>query len=145
MSCHEFLQEAMHERGLRMTRQRGRVLDAVHTFKHPATAEEIFRVVAASDSDADITTVYRTLNFLEGFGLITAYDAENGRRRFEHHSGNGVPHFVCRRCGRTAAIKQTGFQQAVGESAQRCGFEIRVSSIVVPGLCPSCRRKRRRR
>ena len=145
MSCHELLQEAMRERGLRMTRQRQLVLDAVHALKHPSTAEEILRNISAYDPRADLTTVYRTLNFLEGFGLISAYDAANGRRRFEHNSGHGLPHFVCRRCGWTAAIPHTGFRKALGDASRESGFDIQVSTVVVPGLCPACRRKNQSR
>jgi Fur family ferric uptake transcriptional regulator len=141
MSCHEFLLDAMRERGLRMTRQRRLVLDAVHALRHPATAEEILRAVSASDPRADITTVYRTLNFLEGFGLISAYDVSNGRRRFEHNPGDGDPHLACRRCGRTVAITQSGFRRAVAEAARASGFDIRMPSIVIPGLCADCRRR----
>lgn len=144
MSCHELLQTAMRDRGLRMTRQRRLVLNAVHTIHHPATAAEILRSVCASDPRADITTVYRTLNFLEGFGLISAYEAGNGRRRFEHNGGDGFPHLICRQCGKTSEISQTGFKNAVADAVRKSGYEVQLSSVVIPGLCTVCHRKRTR-
>jgi Fur family ferric uptake transcriptional regulator len=142
MSCHKLLESAMRDQGLRMTRQRRLVLDAVHTIHHPATAEEILQSVNVSDSRADITTVYRTLNFLEGFGLISAYDAGNGRRRFEHNGGDGSPHLICRECGRTSEIAQAGFKIAVTDAVRKSGYDVQLSSVVIPGLCPVCKRKR---
>jgi Fur family ferric uptake transcriptional regulator len=142
MSCHDFLQTAMRDQGLRMTRQRRLVLDAVHTLHHPATAEEIFHSVIDSDPRADITTVYRTLNFLEGFGLISAYDAGNGSRRFEHNSGDGSPHLVCRKCGNTFEIARIGFKNAIADAVRKSGYDVQLSSVVIPGLCPVCKRKR---
>jgi Fur family transcriptional regulator, ferric uptake regulator len=142
MSCHKLLQTAMRERGFRMTRQRRLVLDAMHKFRHPATAAEILHSVCASDPRADITTVYRTLNFLEGFGLISAYGAGNASRRFEHNGGDGSPHLICRQCGKTSEIAQTGFKNAVANAGRTNGYDVQLSSVVIPGLCPACQRKR---
>jgi Fur family ferric uptake transcriptional regulator len=139
MSCHNLLQTAMRDRGFRMTRQRRLVLDAMHKFRHPVTAGEILRSV--HDSGTDLATVYRTLNFLEGFGLISAYDSGNGSRRYEHNGGDGSPHLICRECGRTFKIFQADFKIAVDTIAKSSGYSVQYASIVVPGLCPQCGKK----
>ncbi len=140
MSCHKLLQTAMRNRGFRMTRQRRLVLDAMHKFRHPVTADEILRSVR--DSGTDLATVYRTLNFLEGFGLISAYDSGNGSRRYEHNGGDGTPHLICHNCGQTSKISRTDFKNAVDAIAKSSGYSVPYASVVVQGLCPACAKKR---
>jgi Fur family ferric uptake transcriptional regulator len=124
-----------------MTRQRQMVLGAMHTFRHPVTADEILRSLRASDSRTDIATVYRTLNFLEGFGLVSAYNTSGGSRRYEHNAGNGSPHLVCHECGQTSKISQTKLKDALNHIAKSSGYSVHYASIVVPGLCPLCAKK----
>jgi Fur family ferric uptake transcriptional regulator len=141
MSCHKLLQTAMRDRGFRMTRQRRLVLDAMHKFHHPVTADEILVSVSNSDSPTDIATVYRTLNFLEGFGLISAYDTGNGGRRYEHNGGDGSPHLICRECGQTSKISQADFKKAIDTIAKTSGYSVHYASVIVQGLCPRCVKK----
>jgi Fur family ferric uptake transcriptional regulator len=136
MSCHKLLQTAMRDHGFRMTRQRRLVLDAMHKFRQPATADEVLRAV--HDSGTDLATVYRTLNFLEGFGLVSAYDAGNGSRRFEHNGVDGSPHLICRACGKTSKISRADFKIAVDAIAKSSGYSVHYGSVVVQGLCPPC-------
>jgi Fur family ferric uptake transcriptional regulator len=138
MSCHKLLQTAMRDRGFRMTRQRRLVLDAMHRFHHPVTADEVLRSVRSFDSGTDLATVYRTLNFLEGFGLISAYNAGNGSRRYEHNGGDGSPHLICRECGETSKISRADFKHAVDAIAKSSGYSVQYASVVVQGLCPVC-------
>jgi Fe2+ or Zn2+ uptake regulation protein len=139
MSCHTLLQTAMRGRGFRMTRQRRLVLDAMHKFHHPVTADEILQSV--QDSGTDLATVYRTLNFLEGFGLVSAYDSGNGSRRYEHNGGDGSPHLVCRECGKTSRISLPDFKTAVDGIAKSSGYSVHCASVVIHGLCPVCAKK----
>jgi Fur family transcriptional regulator, ferric uptake regulator len=141
MSCHKLLQAAMRDRGFRMTRQRRLVLDAMHKFHHPVTADEVLRSVRHSDSGTDLATVYRTLNFLEGFGLISAYDAGNGSRRYEHNGGDGTPHLICRECGQTSRISRADFKKTIDSIAKSSGYSVQYASVVVQGLCPGCAKK----
>jgi Fur family ferric uptake transcriptional regulator len=141
VSCHKLLRTAMRSRGFRMTRQRRLVLDVIHKFRHPVTADAILRSVRDSDSRTDIATVYRTLNFLEGFGLVSAYNPSGGSRRYEHNTGDGSPHLVCRECGQTSKISQTELKDALNHIAKSSGYSVHCASVVVPGLCPLCAKK----
>ena len=134
----------MRERGFRMTRQRRLVLDAMHKFRHPVTADEILCCVSKSDSQTDVATVYRTLNFLEGFGLISAYDFGNGSRRYEHNGGDGSPHLICRECGQTSKISRADFRIAIDSIAKTSGYSVHYASVIVQGLCPQCAKKQGR-
>jgi len=139
MSCQKLLQAAMRDRGFRMTRQRRLVLDAMHEFHHPVTADEVLH--SLHDPVTDLATVYRTLNFLEGFGLISAYDSGNGSRRYEHNSGDGVPHLMCRECGKTSRISRAEFKKSIDAIAKSRGYSVQYASVVVQGLCPECAKK----
>src|SRR5215218_3111959 len=77
------LAERLRARGLRLTAQRQRVLDAVGALEH-ATPEAIgarLREEAGPDGAApDTSTVYRTLELLERLGLVR-----------HTHLGKGAP------------------------------------------------------
>jgi Fur family ferric uptake transcriptional regulator len=141
MSCHKLLQSAMRDRGFRMTRQRRLVLDVLHKVNHPVTADEILRSIRGSDSMADIATVYRTLNFLEGFGLVSTYDTGSGSRIYEHNGVDESPHLVCRECGRSSRISQVDFKNALDGIAKSSGYSVQYASVVVQGICPLCAKK----
>lgn len=140
MSCHQYLSAAIRERGLRMTCQRRMVLEVIHQCREPATAAEILRLVRFSNPRAESTTVYRTLKFLESFGLISAYDSRSGSRRYQHAGDDGVPHLACRQCGRTAEIAQAEFMRVLQRAGKTSGYDVHLSSIVIPGICPACQK-----
>jgi Fur family ferric uptake transcriptional regulator len=59
------LRHTLHQRGLRMTPQRQLVLDAVRDLGH-ATPEQICTQVQQAAPAVNITTVYRTLDLMDG-------------------------------------------------------------------------------
>jgi Fur family ferric uptake transcriptional regulator len=141
MTCHQYLRSEMQKRGYRMTRQRQKILDAVHRFHQPATAAKILGIVRVDDPQTDDTTVYRTLNFLESFGLISAYDTTNGVRRYQHAGYDGRPHLACRQCGKTIEINRPDLRKMIARIGKANGFDVHLASVVIPGVCRVCRKK----
>src|SRR6185312_6800604 len=87
------LAERLHARGLRVTPQRERVLEAVRGMGH-ATPEQISDAVP----EIDLTTVYRTLELLEELGLVRHTHLDHGAPAFRPAEDDHV-HVVCHDCG----------------------------------------------
>ena len=72
-------QTELRARGYRLTPQRQLVLEAVDRLGH-ATPDDLVAEVRKTANGVNISTVYRTLELLEGLGLVT-----------HAHLGHGAP------------------------------------------------------
>ena len=65
-------QERLAASGIRATRQRLRVLEALEAEPNDATAQEIFETLRARGDSIGLATVYRTLGLLSSHGVVDA-------------------------------------------------------------------------
>ena len=139
MSCEAYFAEQLRKRGFRVTAQREAVLAALHELEGLVTAEEIFERVQAQTAPVDRSTVYRTLDLLEGIGLLAVVDSGDAQRRYEllrveapHH------HLRCTRCGAIIPVDYAVFEPLFEELRRTTGFVVTSSSLTIPGLCARC-------
>lgn len=66
MSCIKTLKQ----KGLKLTPQRKLIIDAIHETEAHLTAEEIIAHVQARVPEVHKSTIYRTLELLEGAGCV---------------------------------------------------------------------------
>jgi Fur family transcriptional regulator, ferric uptake regulator len=137
------LAERLRARGLRLTAQRQRVLEAVAALEH-ATPEAIggrLREQAGPEGAApDASTVYRALELLERLGLV-----------WHTHLGKGAPvyhaaehphlHVVCASCGEIASADPELLAGAAERLAAELGFTLDVGHVALSGTCRACRER----
>jgi Fur family peroxide stress response transcriptional regulator len=121
--------------GLKMTPQRRSIIEFLQTCANHPTAEEILQAVNSHFPMTSRPTVYNTLNWLKGAGLIHEVH-EGGTVRYDpntspHH------HFICRWCGRvddieSDQIEKIEFEEIAGH------YKIEHFQITVRGLCLQC-------
>lgn len=141
MSCQESFFKELRERGLRLTPQRELVLAALHEIEGLAGVEEIYDRVQALSSAVDISTVYRTLDLLQEFGVVTGVEGADGQRRYELTVGREPHvHLVCSRCGAVIGADQAPVRGLADTLRAAYGFELDLKRLSLPGLCPACRR-----
>ncbi|MDY6917773.1 MAG: Fur family transcriptional regulator [Chloroflexota bacterium] len=128
----------LKKQGLRLTPQRLLVLDIIHEFDGPFTAEEVLRQTQARMSGVDKSTVYRTLELLEGLGSI--YGMEVGGRTLYHHVDDmrHHHHLVCRKCGKSMDCDEGLFVQLEALLEDKYGFRVDFKHMVIGGLCREC-------
>lgn len=86
-------------------------------------------------------TVFRTLDLLAEQGALERIDLPSGEHAYvacapqEHHH-----HVVCRNCGNSVEVADSGLQSVVGEIAHRSGYAIDTHRLELFGLCPACHR-----
>lgn len=136
----------LRNEGGRMTSQRRLILEALEEMGGHPTAEEIYRHVSRQSPGINLSTVYRTLNWLEENGFIAPrwFEEERRRERFEpavntapsHHP---TPfHFRCRSCNRILEFADARMEEIVKQFERRTGAQVRDIELTFYGLCQVC-------
>jgi Fur family ferric uptake transcriptional regulator len=93
----------LREAGLRVTRPRRAVIQALRAMGGHHTADEVHAYLVKHDITLPRTSVYNSLVALADVGLVLRADVGRGAILYEeadtwHH------HFVCRRCGQVSDV-----------------------------------------
>ena len=130
------LRRTLHERGMRMTPQRQLVLDAVRDLEH-ATPERICEHVQRRAPAVNITTIYRTLDLLEGLNLVRHTHLGHGAPSYSTQPHEHV-HLVCHRCGDITEIPPEELTELSERLRQRFRFLLDPSHLALSGRCANC-------
>ncbi len=131
------LTSRLRARGYRMTPQRQLVLDAVSELRH-GTPEEIGVHVRRSAGAVNNSTVYRTLELLEGLGLVTHTHLGHGAPTYHEATDDDHLHLVCRDCGKVTETDSAVADAFVTRLAELHGFETDVAHFAIYGRCREC-------
>ena len=132
------LEGALRAVGLRVTRPRLAVLDAVRAEPHLDT-HALIDAARARLGAVSHQAVYNVLNTLVEAGLVRRIQPEGHNARYETRVGDNHHHVVCRDCGAIADVDcHTGAAPCLTPSAD-AGFVIDEAEVVFWGLCPGCR------
>lgn len=127
----------LREQGFRITPQRQLVLESVNSLEH-GTPEEILTEVQRTASGVNLSTVYRTLEVLEGVGLITHTHIGHGSPVY--HSTDQSPHLhlVCDGCAEVISVPAAAAGEFAADLEETYGFTPAMTHMAVTGLCKSC-------
>lgn len=132
----------IHALGGRMTNQRRMILQAlIECADHP-TAEEIYQKVREKNPAVNLSTVYRTLRWLEQHGLVNTrhFDDEPRLERYdpviEHEEDHF--HFRCRRCNQITEFDTPLINLVKAQFVDCFGGHIENATLVLYGLCSEC-------
>ena len=135
MSCVETLKK----KGLKLTPQRLLITEIIHDAHGHITAGEIISKVQEQMPGVNKSTIYRTLDILEGAGCV--YKSEQGNEAIYHHDHEGHHHHLkCSRCGRTIAAEEGLFDSVQRSVQKKYGFQADFKHLIVTGLCGECRK-----
>ncbi len=129
---------------LRVTKQRQVILEELRgTESHP-TADELYRQVRQRIPRISLGTVYRNLETLSREGLIRKLEIGGGKKRFD---GVVAPHYHihCQFCGRVADLVLTSLPDPESLVADPGGFQVTGHQLEFFGICPRCRKERKKR
>lgn len=125
--------------GIRFTRQRAAIADALAASEDFVSAQELHEQLKARGESIGLTTVYRNLQALSQDGQIDALWDGSGETRYRHCSDGHHHHLVCRSCGTTVEVQADPVEQwATGVAAEH-GFSDIHHTVEVFGYCSECR------
>ena len=130
----------LQSQGGRMTAQRRLILETLEDLGGHPTAEDLFEVVNQFDSHIHLSTIYRTLRWLEQEGLVSArrFDEEQRQERFDPALPTEHDHFVCRACNRVIEFNTYQKEAIKSQFQDKTGAVIETISIELYGLCADC-------
>lgn len=126
------------EKGLRLTRQRESVAEAIVEAKGAFTAQELHDSLRASASDVGLTTVYRTLEILSEAGVVERVHGLRGCEAFVVAGRSHSHTIVCSSCGAASELVDCGCDELVATAARQTGFRINDHVIQLSGICARC-------
>jgi Fur family ferric uptake transcriptional regulator len=139
----EELTERVRHQGMRLTRQRIIILQALCELDGHASAEAVHRRVTTQRSDVDLSTVYRTLERLRDLRILSQTDLGRGCIEFEVVSDQPHHHLICRSCGRVVDLDHSYLVPVAAAIRNDFGFEPVLDHHAIFGLCRDCRQEDR--
>ena len=134
--------------GLKATLPRIKILGVFQnsTVRH-LTAEDVYKVLLAEDSDIGLATVYRVLMQFEQAGLLTRSSFESGKAVYELNEGQHHDHLVCLDCGRVEEFYDAEIERRQHQIAQERGFKLQEHALSLYASCskPDCEHRTRKR
>ncbi|MFG6137058.1 Fur family transcriptional regulator [Halomonas sp. B23F22_10] len=129
-----------HQRGVRFTPIRQRVLQIIADTRGGLKAYELLDRLATEHASARPPTVYRALEFLIDQGLVHRIESLNAYVACpcpEH--AHGFQLLICRDCGRVEELHLDDINERLGQRARELGFVVHRQTIELLGQCEACR------
>ncbi len=128
------------ERGLRLTPIRKRVLELIWKRHAPIGAYDILSQLGKEGGRDAPPTVYRSLSFLLGAGLIHRIDALNAYLGCETpKQGHSAQLLVCRSCRAVTELGDPAITRLLSQRVKAAGFTADARDLEIKGLCGTCR------
>lgn len=122
--------------GLRVTAPRLAMLAILTTEHGPFGAEELHRRMGRKG--CDVVTVYRSLQAMEGIGLLRRCDFGDGTYRYEFNAGeHHHHHIICRVC-RSVETLDFCVADSLERLARSKGYRNVTHTLEIFGVCPRC-------
>ena len=132
------LGESLRARGMRLTPQRQRIIEAVTALGH-ATPDGLAAAVGQDGGPTlSLSTIYRNLEALEQVGVVshTHLDHRSPTYHLADHAHH--VHLVCLSCGAVIESEVATADPYVGNLLARHGFVADVKHMAIHGWCAAC-------
>ena len=131
-------------RGLRLTRQRRAVLDAVAQTSASVSPVQVFDAARERCPELGLTTVYRTLELLSEIGALRRVHGPDHCEAFVPASAAHGHTVVCSRCGQVVEFTDCDMQAVVDAAVRQTGYRITEHFLQLSGECPACGKRAER-
>ncbi|MFH1330622.1 MAG: Fur family transcriptional regulator [Actinomycetota bacterium] len=95
-------------------------------------------VAARAGAAVDLSTVYRTLDALEGLGMVEHVHLGHGAGAYHVGPSSDHHHLVCDACGRALDVPLEDLQWAIEQVTAPFGFVPDSAHFAIVGRCAAC-------
>lgn len=127
----------LRDRGLRVTRQRLAVLDAVECRTH-RPAEAIHAAVTERLPEITVQSVYTVLHDLTAHELVRRFDPPGSPACYETRTHDNHHHAICTECGRIEDVECVHGEAPCLEPAPGLAMTVERADVVFRGVCDDC-------
>lgn len=129
--------QALRSAGLRVTRQRLAVIDAVIQKPH-GTIEDILDEVRSHLPTITIQSVYFVMNSLVAADLVRKLELPNSPARYEVEDHDNHHHAVCRYCGKIEDVACVTAEAPCLRPEAHIDMTIEVAEVIFTAVCHEC-------
>ncbi len=131
----------LQETGGRLTSQRRLIVQVLENLNSHPTAEELHDLVKEFDASVHLSTVYRTLRWLEEEGLVSArvFNDAQLQERFDPVAPTEHYHFLCIHCKKVIEFNTLLVNAIKAQFELHSGAMVETGSVVLYGVCADCR------
>ena len=134
----ELFELELKQNGLKVTKARMAILERIKNTCEPLTAEALFLMLKEADSKINLSTVYRTLETLEGAGVVTKLGFIEDKKMYEY---NGIGHrhyLICLKCRKIITIENCPLHEYEKKLEKDTDFVITGHKLYLYGYCKDC-------
>ena len=95
-------------------------------------------VATRAGTAVDLSTVYRTLDALEGLGLVEHVHLGHGAGAYHVGASADHHHLVCDACGRAVDVPLGDLERAIEQVTAPLGFVPDSAHFAIVGRCAEC-------
>ncbi len=125
--------------GMRVTRQRATVLDAVCGAGGHTPIGDILLRARKLDPTIDLSTIYRALKVFQDLGIVLTATASDGELFYEIRHQEPHHHLICRTCASEISVSGEIVATMTKQIEEAHGFTIEPDHLVLWGTCTSCK------
>lgn len=137
MSEHPWMNQ-LNEHGYRITGARRAVVETMAESVRALTPIEVYDIARASYPALGLVTVYRTLEALEGQGLVQRVHQPQGCQAFISAAAGHQHLLLCKGCGQATMFEGDNLENLIQSIARKTGYQISEHWLQLFGLCPDC-------
>lgn len=131
----------LKEAGLRITKPRLHILQALSSSSYPLTVEEIAMLLM--NENVEISTIYRTLNALSEAGFVKKEAGVGAESCFSLVKEEDAHFLYCVACQKKIPLEGCPYHEANRQLEADTGFKILDHDTIIKGLCPECQAKQK--
>lgn len=130
-----------------MTTQRRLILESLEALTDHPSAEDVYLSVREADPSLNLSTVYRTLRWLQTENLLQARIFEEDRRleRFDPAEPSEHYHFRCTRCKQVIEFDSHLVSKIREQFEASSGARVETGTVILYGQCRRCQEDEGRR
>ena len=118
------IEERCKKAGIRITGQRKLIIEVLQKSKDHPDVEELFKRANAINSKVSIATVYRTVRLLQGTGILSRLEFNDGKSRFEDAVRKHHDHLIDIDSGEVIEFVDNEIEKIQNKIAERLGFNL---------------------
>ena len=138
------LKAELHERGWRLTPQRETILNIFQQLPegNHLSAEELHDKLEGLGTPISLSTIYRTVKLMARMGILRELEFAEGHKHYEINqpSPHHHHHLICVQCNKTIEFRSDSVLKIGAKTAEKEGFHLLDSQLLIHAICPQCQR-----
>jgi Fur family ferric uptake transcriptional regulator len=133
--------DVLKQEGLKYTKHRASIMKVLTESDQPIAAEQVFLMLQGKGDNANLSTVYRTLESLAEKGLVIKNSiGSDTKALYEINRMEHKHHLICMGCKKMLLVDGCPFDEYEKMLQSKMGFDVTGHKLEIYGYCEKCRR-----